>query len=511
MDKIIEFLNNQTNNKYSDLLFFGANFNKKSSTMQMQFGCNQNYEKYKENVEEIKVLCKNYFQNLVKNVDVTIKTNSLTMQSLRKSIIEAIKNQDLLGVDFNDIKIEFENDITKILVPYQSGSINFEQIENKKINIQNEIFEKLNYNIQIQFIESKIETGSILNSRKDRIVEDSTILEDMKKSEIVKLHKVESIFGDFNEKSAYIAGRYGDETEITIVGNVKSCYLRETKPKENAENKSTRRYMSFELEYENSVTKFIWFVSKEMQVSEFETGTTLAVFGKKEIYNNNVSIRVKSIAKCTFTPPEKVWRKCPTEYRFVKPELYEHSEQTNFLDTYKKTNNEYLLNNTFVVYDLETTGKFPEVDKIIDIGAYKLVNGVIVEKFCTFVNPECEIPAKATKINHITQEMVANSPTIDMVLPDFFKFCYNSIIVGYNNIGFDDLFIKKEGEKQLLNFDNKKDDVYKIAYDNLHGLHNYKLGTVCNYENVPLIDAHRAANDALATAKLFVKLVEKYC
>ena len=106
--------------------------------------------------------------------------------------------------------------------------------------------------------------------------------------------------------------------------------------------------------------------------------------------------------------------------------------------------------------------------------------------------------------------MVENSPTIEMALPDFYKFCYGSIIVGFNSIGFDDLFIQREGSKQLFNFDNPKDDAYKIAYENLHGLHNYKLGTVCAYENVPLIDAHRAANDALATAKLFIKLAEKF-
>ena len=58
---------------------------------------------------------------------------------------------------------------------------------------------------------------------------------------------------------------------------------------------------------------------------------------------------------------------------------------------------------------------------------------------------------------------------------------------------------------------NKRDDVFNIAKKNIGGLRNYKLSTVCQEMNVPLIDAHRASNDAIATAKLFIKLVEKFC
>ena len=159
---------------------------------------------------------------------------------------------------------------------------------------------------------------------------------------------------------------------------------------------------------------------------------------------------------------------------------------------------------------METTGINPETCKIIDIGAFKIVNGKIVERFSTFVNPECEIPEEASKVNRITNDLVKDAPTIEMALPDFYKFCYGSVIAGYNNIGFDDLFIAKEGKKQYYNFDNKRDDVIRIARANVPSLSNYKLSTVCKALDVPLVDAHRATNDALATAKLFIKLVEKY-
>ena len=270
--------------------------------------------------------------------------------------------------------------------------------------------------------------------------------------------------------------------------------------------------MVIELEYDGNKTRCVWFIPKNAEnVDLLSTGEIIAICGKVNEFNGVKSINVSSIAKCTFTPPQKVWRKCPSNYQYIKPEPCEFTEQINFFTLDEKTKNKYLLENTFVVYDLETTGISPETCKIIDIGAFKIVEGKIVEKFCTFVNPECEIPKEASKVNRITNTMVEGCPTIEMALPDFYKFCYGSIIVGYNNIGFDDLFINKEGKRLLYNFDNKRDDAFNIAKSNIGGLRNYKLSTVCQELNVPLIDAHRAANDALATAKLFIKLAEKYC
>jgi DNA polymerase III epsilon subunit family exonuclease len=376
---------------------------------------------------------------------------------------------------------------------------------------------ELNYNVKCVFEKISQESSGVLLDRKDRMIEDNMIFEEMKKSQVVELQNIENVFGEYQFKTANIAGEIGDGIDIAVVGNVKSCFIRETKAKivedkdGNEVEKEPKKYMTLELEFENQVTRCSWFFKKNMEIpEEFKVGEVLAVFGKVDEYNGQKSVRISSIARCTFNPPKKVWRKCPSTYRFIKPEPYEFTEQIGLFFEDKKTDNKYLLNNTFVVYDLETTGINPETCKIIDIGAFKIVEGRIVEKFCTFVNPECEIPEEASKVNRITNALVENSPTIEKALPDFYKFCNGSIIVGYNNIGFDDLFINKEGRKQFYNFDNKRDDVFNIAKENVFGLNNYKLSTVCNAMSVPLIDAHRAANDALATAKLFIKLVEKY-
>ncbi len=512
MDKIIDFINKETNNKYSNLLFFGGILNKKTGTMQLEFMYSNKNEKGQENLEELRVLCKKYLKNYVDKVDIKFKSNSLTITDLKQHIIDAVSNIDeLSNIEFQSIKIDFVGENTLVSIPYQDGSINENLISQICETIEQKILTDLNYKIECNFQNIQNQNVDILSSRKDKILEDNLIFEEMKHSKIVELQNVEAIYGEYDFKKAFIAGSFGDENDICVVGNVKNCSIREMRQKEGEEtNKEPRKYMTFELEYDNQSTRCTWFFPKNVVIQELEIDSTIAVYGKIDEYNGRKSVRVSSLAKCTFVPPKKVWRKCPTNYRYIKPEPYEFTEQINLFFEDKKTDKKYLLENSFVVYDLETTGISPENCKIIDIGAFKIVDGRIVEKFCTFVNPECEIPEEASKVNRITNALVENSPTIEMALPDFYKFCYGSTIVGYNNIGFDDLFIDKEARKQFYNFENKRDDVFNIAKDKLKGLNNYKLSTVCNAMNVQLIDAHRATNDALATAKLFIKLVEKY-
>ncbi len=91
----------------------------------------------------------------------------------------------------------------------------------------------------------------------------------------------------------------------------------------------------------------------------------------------------------------------------------------------------------YVVVDLETTGISCEKDRIIEISAVKVVNGIVVEEFSELVNPECRIPYYASRVNGITDEMVKDARTFDKVLPDFLRFIGESILVGHNIQSFD--------------------------------------------------------------------------
>ena len=102
--------------------------------------------------------------------------------------------------------------------------------------------------------------------------------------------------------------------------------------------------------------------------------------------------------------------------------------------------------------------------------------------------------------------MLAECETINNVLPDFYKYCHGATLVGHNLEDFDFKFIEKVAKKQLFNFDNQRLDTLIIARNNVKGVSNYKLGTLVNHFNIPLVNAHRAWADALATAKLFIKI-----
>ena len=198
----------------------------------------------------------------------------------------------------------------------------------------------------------------------------------------------------------------------------------------------------------------------------------------------------------------------PKYYYTVKPEDYIETSQLSLFDVESETIiNDYLKDKSFVVFDFETTGFDAEQDAVTELGAVKIENGKITKTFSTFVNPKMHIPENITQLTHITDEMVKNAPDIEDVVVDFYKFCYNSSIVAHN-IDFDFKFLSYNSQKIGINFKNEQLDTLLLARKYIKGLKNYKLGTICEYMHVELVDAHRAVNDCLATAKLFIKLTD---
>ena len=164
-------------------------------------------------------------------------------------------------------------------------------------------------------------------------------------------------------------------------------------------------------------------------------------------------------------------------------------------------------NDTYVVFDLETTGFSAEVDRIIEIGAVKVCNGEIVDRFSTFVNPEIPIPFRIETLTHINDQMVMNAPKIEEVLPKFLEFCEDAVMVAHN-AEFDTSFIINKAEKIGINVDTTIIDTVLLAQFLMPNLHNYKLDTLTKHLNVVLESHHRAVDDAAATADIFVKMIK---
>ena len=166
------------------------------------------------------------------------------------------------------------------------------------------------------------------------------------------------------------------------------------------------------------------------------------------------------------------------------------------------------LDDTFVVFDIETTGLSKETESITEIGAVKVVDGKIIDRFSTFVNPERPIPAEITKLTGITNEMVADAPVITEILPRFLEFCQDAVLVAHN-ANFDTGFIRLNAERKCgIEVKNTVLDTLELSRSLLPELKKHKLDIVCEQLGVSLEGHHRAVNDAEATAEVFLKFID---
>lgn len=179
----------------------------------------------------------------------------------------------------------------------------------------------------------------------------------------------------------------------------------------------------------------------------------------------------------------------------------------------------------FVAIDIETTGLDPAEDRIVELGAVHYVDGIPVTRFQTFVNPQRPMPSDATRINKITDDMLTDAPTIEMVLPSFEEFIGDSALVGHNlefdlkflfhsgsNIitknrrYYDTLAIARKMLKKPRSKWNREDQFYEADYDSDYDVEDHKLGTLCGYYGIVNAYKHRADSDACATGTLFLRL-----
>lgn len=162
-----------------------------------------------------------------------------------------------------------------------------------------------------------------------------------------------------------------------------------------------------------------------------------------------------------------------------------------------------------VVFDTETTGIAPSSDRIIELAAIRFTDGKPTECFHTYIDPERPIPAEATKVNKITDDMVADSPKIGRVIKSFDEFVGSSVLVAHN-LEFDLKFIFYSGshvmETKRKYIDTlgqarriiKKDEVF-----------DYKLESLCDLYFITNARAHSALSDAEACGELFFALVSE--
>lgn len=169
--------------------------------------------------------------------------------------------------------------------------------------------------------------------------------------------------------------------------------------------------------------------------------------------------------------------------------------------------NDKSLSQTFVVFDLETTGFSNKNDKITEIGAVKVENFKVVDRFSQLINPEKDISYKVQELTGITNDLIKDKPTIEEVLPKFVEFIGDSVLVAHN-ADFDMGFMQQKCREQNIEFKNRSVDTLVLARTLLPHMKRFKLNLIAKELGIPLLNHHRAVDDAEATAHIFIKFLE---
>lgn len=163
----------------------------------------------------------------------------------------------------------------------------------------------------------------------------------------------------------------------------------------------------------------------------------------------------------------------------------------------------------FVVVDVEATGAKTPPNRLIELGAYKIRDGRIVDKFLSLVNPELPIPRFVASLTGISNEMVKQAPVFAEVAPRWLDFVSDAVLVAHN-APFDTSFLNHEisrvypGHRMV----NPHLCTVRLSRRVLPGLLNHRLDTIASHFSIPIASRHRAGGDALATAEIFLMVLE---
>ncbi len=175
-----------------------------------------------------------------------------------------------------------------------------------------------------------------------------------------------------------------------------------------------------------------------------------------------------------------------------------------------KNYNELLETKTpLLIFDLETTGLNRETERIIEIGAIKVQDGVIVDRLSILVNPNIEVPYYATKVNGITTDMLTGAISDIEGVNKLIEMAKGCIIIAHNvsfDVGFVNAYLIRMGQDVL---ENKLVDTVRLARKAFPGHAKYSLGIIANILDIKILNAHRAEDDARVCFELYQKCITK--
>ena len=244
-----------------------------------------------------------------------------------------------------------------------------------------------------------------------------------------------------------------EKENVLVAGFIQKIERRDFVMKKGKRQGQQKAYFPFVLKDKSGHIEGVYFCPKayEKNMESLEEEMFVAVHGDARInQSGKLQLVADKIAVANIVnKPEKENKPVEWTGPCVEIEKITALEQNSMFEQKQKYNRK-ITGRTIVVFDCETTGLDRERDQIIELGAVKIENGNIIEKFSTFVKPTKRIPYEVSKLTGITNEMVENAPPIELVIRDFYNFSKDCVLCGHNIIEFDIHFIKREGEAQGL-------------------------------------------------------------
>ena len=464
--------------------------------------------------EEEKEEIVEFISNLLKFEQLKLKVKFLKAyveeKLIRKSISQFFEDKfKLLNTYIHDEDVELQISNIDVLMNIKASPRIAEFFISNKVSSQLSAFLKDNYlvefNINLEICENKVEEVDI---------ESVPLKTSARRVQRYSVQIIKEVVGkDIPPSPEYISYITSPKNAVIVAGYISNLARRDFTIKKGARAGLQKAYFTFNICDGKGKLDCIFFCPKryEKDLEALEENMFLLLHGdvKFGLNANKLVLYVDKIALASEEEGETLLddEKEEENFKEVEIERLNATEQDSMFGRVVKYNQK-IMTHTFVVFDLETTGLNTDLDQIIELGAVKIENGNIVEKFSTFVKPTTEIPYEVTRLTHITNEMVEDAPPVEAVIAKFYEFTRGCVLSGHNVINFDIKFIKRFGQIQNLIFDNDVIDTINEARVSRLKISRFNLGTVTKALGIELKDAHRAWNDAFATAQVLLKLNE---
>ncbi len=424
-----------------------------------------------------------------------------------------------------DSTIEYLMENSKSIFPYierdNITSSHFEQNVTLNIKLNQDIFSLIDDVNLANNLRKYLEKQFIANVQVNIEANEDTLPNEIEQVELppiaektrryeVKIEK-KIVGGEIVPKPEYISDIHTSKSSVILSGFISKKERKTFIQKKGKRAGQERILYTFQLKDNEGTIDCVYFCGKthDKEIDALEDLFMVVCVGDiKTGLNGKLTYYIRKISAASLVEKEVIEIGVDNTFihkKVVFPDILPREEQENFL-VEKARYNDFIMNNNIVVFDIETTGLDPDICEITELGAVKIEHGEVTERFSSFAKPKFSIPEEVQELTHITNEMVSSAPRIEDVIYDFYEWSKGCCISGYNIIGFDLKFVQKVATEIGIKFENEVVDAFIVARQSKIKTNNYKLGTIVKALGLTLEGAHRAYNDAFATAQVLLEL-----